>query len=497
MVNQGSWIVLLQQGVVVVQTELELTHVGVLGDINGITTVQELDQRTIRVSNRIIIRDMHTFQLLGQTTLQVTGSRSLDGSINQTFTTSHTMEVVFLWSDTGVETLLDVTTGSGIGLVGLERSGDDLLTGPQRLRLVDGWRQSDQLGTGRMAMFWTNTTVHVLLVLLSVKEGVLVRDPNTGGNVILNQTSQWRTRSWSQVLGIGVGQVVSFRLGVFVLWEMHVHFITVEIGIVSVGVGVMQSQGLFTRQDTNPVTHHGGLMQGWLTVHDHHIVVLDVSVHLLVQNMGGVTGWSEQLVGQSLTLVQGHADQRHQGSVFVLDLDSTRPLVWTVDHSLTIVDTLTHHVLSEQTFLLFQSLLDTWWQGSGGLRVGVLGRIDVGVDVVLDGHKSVHQSVEDDLSLVDGELVLVDGGHLLVQVSDQQGGVQDVGKQLVLGVLVDLVTELGRHSEPGWWNNNGREEEHVGGDLFLGERSGVEQVVQQVGFLLEDSTHDVLGFGGE
>ncbi|KAH3666447.1 hypothetical protein OGAPHI_003443 [Ogataea philodendri] len=265
----------------ILQEELELVHVRLLGNIDRVSTIKELDQSSISVSDRVVVRNVNSFQLLSQTTLQVTRVGSLHGSVNQTFSTCHTVEVVLLWTDSRVESVLDVSTSTDVGLEWLEarkrltgnhhrdssafqsllskkthnlrninvrtlgtrkshglhsvrwellhgsirntlgnnlrgdgidlglshsiqntklvihtrdvlrldveqNGGDDLLTGPHWLRLEDGWRNSDDSGSCRVAIFWSDTTVDQLLIFLSGEERILAGQPNTSRNVILN-----------------------------------------------------------------------------------------------------------------------------------------------------------------------------------------------------------------------------------------------------------------------------------------------------------------------
>ena len=110
----------LEQTHVVVRGELEVVQVLRLAHIQTILTVQELDDGTVGITNRGVMLNPEAFHTLDHTALQVTRARGLDSGINQTFSTSHSVEVELLRSHTSQETVDNVTTSADRGLEGLE-----------------------------------------------------------------------------------------------------------------------------------------------------------------------------------------------------------------------------------------------------------------------------------------------------------------------------------------------------------------------------------------
>ena len=124
---------------------------------------------------------------------------------------------------------------------------DDLLARPQRFRLENGWRhqldilvrfedlQTRQAGQGGEQK---------LLVLPSFQEGVSHGQLDASTDVILDQSSKWRSIRGDNVLQIGLGDMHGFRSGNIGLRKVTVHFVTIVIGIVR--VAVFRSSALVT-----------------------------------------------------------------------------------------------------------------------------------------------------------------------------------------------------------------------------------------------------------
>ena len=163
----------------------------------------------------------------------------------------------------------------------LENRSDNLLTSPEGLGFHDRRRHSLDSSSSAVAVFGSEGGVEKLHVVLAVEESVPVGQPHTHGDVILNQTSQRVTGSSRKVLMVGVGDAECLGAGDFVLREVHVHLVTVEIGVVGVAVGVVHAQCLLSWQYSGAVTHHGRLVECGLTVHDDNVAVVQVAVDLL------------------------------------------------------------------------------------------------------------------------------------------------------------------------------------------------------------------------
>lgn len=108
-------------GVGDVEGELLGIEMRLLGHVERVLTVVELDDGRVRVSNRVIVVNSNTLEMLDETSLKVTRTRRLDGRVNEALSTGHAMEVILLRSDARQESVGDVTTGSGGRLERLER----------------------------------------------------------------------------------------------------------------------------------------------------------------------------------------------------------------------------------------------------------------------------------------------------------------------------------------------------------------------------------------
>ncbi|KAI3487069.1 hypothetical protein L1887_49105 [Cichorium endivia] len=436
------------------------------------------------------------------------------------------------------------------GLEVEEHSRDDLLTSPERLGLEQRGRNGEHAAASRVLALGTQSTVKHLLVLCSRVEGVLGGHPHTGDDVVLDETTQRITAGGREVLVVGVGDVVALCTGSLRLRKMHVHLVTVEIGVVRVAVCVVHADRLLADEDAGLVGHHRGTMQRGLSVEQKDIAVAQMTQHLLVGDgragraaetskgaallLGRVLLRREELVGQSGPLLYAELVELSLGTVFAANGDGTRVLERTVDDELTHelnvvhrdrlrigelaskdgrnadlvgldvdvgrddgscskVDTLAHHVLSEETLLLFEALLDT---GRRKLaltkRHGVLARVDERVDVDLKLHHGVEHlaahvfSRLDELRLCHTEVGLgsiwPELGEVLLGceprqlgdlISDGEGGLEHIGQQLVLRVLERHVAHDAGGSEPGGRDGDGGDEEAVGtGTVGSGPDSG-------------------------
>lgn len=62
------------------------------GTIHSILSIQELNDITIRIPDCRVVSNFQILHRLDQSTLDITSLGSLDGSINQTLSTSHGVE---------------------------------------------------------------------------------------------------------------------------------------------------------------------------------------------------------------------------------------------------------------------------------------------------------------------------------------------------------------------------------------------------------------------
>jgi hypothetical protein len=119
--------------------------------------------------------------------------------------------------------------------------------------------------------------------------------------MILNQTSQGCTAGWDNVLVVCVADVGCLSSCDFILtktvnksgedkerwwrgdahlYKVTIHFITVEVSIVGVAIGIIHTQSLLSNvlQDTSFVSHDAGLVQCGLTIHQKHIPTDEVAI---------------------------------------------------------------------------------------------------------------------------------------------------------------------------------------------------------------------------
>ena len=66
--------------------------------------------------------------------------------------------------------------------------------------------------------------------------------------------------------------------GLLALHQMHVHLVTIEIGVIRRSHRQVEPEG-GVWQDADPVAHHGHLMQRRLTVKDDHVAIHHVPFH--------------------------------------------------------------------------------------------------------------------------------------------------------------------------------------------------------------------------
>lgn len=128
---------------------------------------------------------------------------------------------------------------------------------------------------------------------------------------------------------------------------MHIHLVTVEVGIVRVAIGVVHANRFLTAQHFDTVTHHTRFVQRRLTIENDNVAVHQVTVHFTIDlrrsgtrqaDVGSIQArecrarlGSEQFVSLSCSFLDRHLVQRQQVSVFHLDEGGSRVLMGTVN----------------------------------------------------------------------------------------------------------------------------------------------------------------------
>ena len=97
---------------------------------------------------------------------------------------------------------------------------------------------------------------------------------------------------------------IMFSSGHLRLRKVCIHFITIKVSIVGFAVAVVQPHDLLPLEDPRLVSHNAGLVQGRLSVEQHGVTVLQMSVHNLgLANIDvPLIAWSQQCLGNSLSL---------------------------------------------------------------------------------------------------------------------------------------------------------------------------------------------------
>mmetsp|Transcript_54890 Transcript_54890/g.95990 ORF Transcript_54890/g.95990 Transcript_54890/m.95990 type:complete len:233 (+) Transcript_54890:976-1674(+) len=166
-----------------------------------------------------------------------------------------------------------------------QQARDHLLAGPHTTGLEDGRLRHDHRLHRRHNLCTRQARhgdVQQLLVLGLGEESVLAGELHRRSDVILDQTTQGSAAGGANVLVVCVADVVSFRAGQLALHKVAIHLVTIEIGVVSVAVGIVHAQGLLLHvaQHARLVCHDSRLVQCGLAVHQQHIAIDQVSVHL-------------------------------------------------------------------------------------------------------------------------------------------------------------------------------------------------------------------------
>jgi hypothetical protein len=182
----------------------------------------------------------------------------------------------------------------------IQQCGNHLLPRPPSLWLQNAWWWDLER---HIIVDIEGTAVYQLKELLLAQQSVTFGQQYTADNVILNQTTNGLSVGWYNVLMIEkvmqhelvliiITTMMMLLLLLFMsyliiskhnrsnlgtrqlcLRKMHIHFVSVEIGVERLAVGIVQTQHLLVTQYPNSETHHRGFVQRWLTVHDDKVAV--------------------------------------------------------------------------------------------------------------------------------------------------------------------------------------------------------------------------------
>ena len=79
---------------------------------------------------------------------------------------------------------------------------------------------------------------------------------------------------------------------------MDIHLVSIKVSIVRAAISVVHANGLLFWQDFCQVRHHRWLVQGWLTIHEQHVAIAEVSMHYLLAD--------QELVSDAIPVLLRH-----------------------------------------------------------------------------------------------------------------------------------------------------------------------------------------------
>jgi len=150
--------------------------------------------------------------------------------------------------------------------------GEDLLSCPEGLRLEDSW-----LGELVILVFRPHEKLHDKLLL---NEGVPKREEHDTQQGVLHDTHNWLVILGRDDLVGDSHDLLDFSLGLIGLRDMHVHLISVEVSIVRSSHREIQPESTEGKH-FHTMSHERHLMEGGLTVEDHIVIVLEMSLDLV------------------------------------------------------------------------------------------------------------------------------------------------------------------------------------------------------------------------
>mmetsp|Transcript_26622 Transcript_26622/g.66902 ORF Transcript_26622/g.66902 Transcript_26622/m.66902 type:complete len:605 (+) Transcript_26622:2725-4539(+) len=304
-------------------------------------------------------------------------------------------------------TLLTVLqhTGGALHVHVGQNQREHLLAGPELTRLEDGRLRDAAVKVGQ-----PHQDVHHDVAL---QEGVLARHQRGGEQGILHHTDHRFVRLRTDDLPRDHHQLADLGARLQRLRHVHVHLVTVKIGVVRRGDREVETEGR-VGHDLHAMSHHTHLVKRRLPVEDDEITVLDValdSVAVLEVEIAGL-GHPEEVLALAVVahdeartrvLVGAVADQlvhavdverRHDLRVGEVDGDRARYTnlvdadvgIGRDDRTRREIHTFSHEVAANSTFLAAQTLPDALQHTAallcGGTVAGDL-RIDHGRAVVL------------------------------------------------------------------------------------------------------------------
>lgn len=122
---------------------------------------------------------------------------------------------------------------------------------------------------------------------VSLEENVAVGEDGGAEQSILYQTNDRTIRLGGDDLLRNVHDLEQLSLRLVRLRDVHVHLVSVEVGVVGRGDAKIQAERLVTHH-ANPVGHHTHLVERGLTIEDDNIAVIDVTLDSVSNSLSQV-----------------------------------------------------------------------------------------------------------------------------------------------------------------------------------------------------------------
>ena len=109
------------------------------------------------------------------------------------------------------------------------------------------------------------------------KENIFLSQQIHRRNKILNRSNKRLARSTRERVRLDAHEHHRLRASFVCLWQMDVHFVAVEIGVVRSADAFVETES-FPRHNFDLMTHHRLAMKGRLTVEKDDIAVVQMSL---------------------------------------------------------------------------------------------------------------------------------------------------------------------------------------------------------------------------